>query len=151
MNGRDLDMKIYIDADGCPVVEETIAIAKEYNIEVVVVKNYAHVINDDYATIVSVDISRDSADFYIVNAADKGDIVITQDYGLAAMCLSKEAIAINQNGQLYTEDNIDGLLNRRHLNQELRKQNKFYGKSKKRKKEADKKFESSFRKILDNI
>lgn len=146
--GRDIDMVIYIDADGCPVVDEAIDIAKEYNLEVVVVKNYAHVINNPYARVVSVDISRDSADFYIVNAIKKGDIVITQDYGLAAMCLSKEAIPINQNGMVYTQDNIDGMLNTRHLHQQLRRQNKHYGKAKKRSPEADKKFEASLSKLL---
>ncbi|HZJ99267.1 MAG TPA: DUF188 domain-containing protein [Tissierellaceae bacterium] len=142
-------MKIYIDADGCPVVDEAISIAKEYELEVIVVKNYAHEIKDDYATIVSVDISRDSADFYIANAIVKGDIVVTQDYGLAAMCLSKEAIPINQNGKLYKQENIDGMLNRRHLHRQLRKQNKFYGKAKKRKFQADRDFESSLKKVLD--
>ncbi|NLY44915.1 MAG: YaiI/YqxD family protein [Tissierella sp.] len=144
-------MKVYIDADGCPVVDEAIAIAKELDLEVVIVKNYAHIINDSYATIVSVDISRDSADFYIVNAINKGDVVITQDYGLAAMCLSKEAIPINQNGMIYDQDNIDGMLNRRHLHSQLRKQNKYYGKAKKRNVEADKIFEASFRKLLGGL
>ncbi|MDR7870479.1 MAG: YaiI/YqxD family protein [Tissierellaceae bacterium] len=144
-------MRIFIDADGCPVVDIAINIAKEFDIEIVVVKNYAHVIKDPYATIVSVDISRDSADFYIVNAVNKGDIVITQDYGLAAMCLSKESIPINQNGIVYTQDNIDGMLNRRYLHQQLRKQNKFYGKAKKRSPEADKKFEYSFRKLIESL
>ena len=144
-------MKIYIDADGCPVVAEAINIAKEYNIEIIVIKNYAHIINNSYATIISVDISRDSADFYIVNAINKGDIVITQDYGLAAMCLSKEAICINQNGIVYSQDNIDGMLNRRHLHRQLRNQNKYYGKAKKRGPELDKIFEYSLRKLLDSI
>lgn len=133
-------MKIYIDADGCPVVDEAIAIAKEANLEIVIVKNYAHVIHDSYATIVSVDISRDSADFYIANAINKGDIVVTQDYGLAAMCLSKEAISINQNGIIYSQDNIDGMLNRRHLHQQLRKQKIYHGKAKKRQRESDTNF-----------
>lgn len=146
---KSIDMKIYIDADGCPVVNEAINVAKEYNIDVTIVKNYAHEINDSYATVISVDISRDSADFYIVNAVGKDDIVVTQDYGLAAMCLSKEAIPINQNGIIYTQDNIDGMLNNRHLHQQLRKQNKFYGKSKKRSPEADKKFIAGLRKLIE--
>ncbi|MBU5310510.1 DUF188 domain-containing protein, partial [Tissierella carlieri] len=91
-------MKIYVDADGCPVVDIAVGVAKEYKLEIIVVKNYAHEIADLYVTVVSVDISRDSADFYIINRIEKGDIVITQDYGLAAMCLSKKAICINQNG-----------------------------------------------------
>lgn len=143
-------MKIYVDADGCPVVNIAIRIAKEYNLEIIVVKNYAHEITDSYATIISVDISRDSADFYIVNKVKKGDIVITQDYGLATMCLSKETIPINQNGLIFSQNNIDGMLNRRHLHQQLRRQNKYYGKSKKRTPEADKEFETALRKLVSN-
>ncbi|WMM24490.1 DUF188 domain-containing protein [Tissierella sp. MB52-C2] len=144
-------MKIFLDADGCPVVSIAIDIAKEYKLEVVVVKNYAHEIMDPYATIISVDISRDSADFYIVNRIAKDDIVITQDYGLAAMCLSKEAIPMNQNGLVFTRENIDGMLNRRHLHKELRKQNKYYGKAKKRRPEADMEFKRRLRELLDKM
>lgn len=143
------NMNIYIDADGCPVVDETIRVAKEYDIDVVIVKNFAHQIKSDYAEVVSVDISRDSADFYIVNNIEKKDIVITQDYGLAAMCLSKEAIPINQNGLVYTTDNIDGMLNRRHLHQSLRRQNKYLGKSKKRKKQWDLSFQEQLEKLIN--
>lgn len=141
-------MKIYVDADGCPVVDIAIKVAREYKLEIIIVKNYAHEITDSYARVVSVDISRDSADFYIVNIIEKGDIVVTQDYGLATMCLSKEAIPINQNGLIYTQENIDGMLNRRHLHQQLRKQNKHYGKFKKRSSEADREFEKSLRKLI---
>lgn len=144
-------MKIYIDADGCPVVNEAIAIAEEYNLEVIVVKNYAHEIDDSYATIISVDISRDSADFYIANAIKKGDIAVTQDYGLAAMCLSKEAIPINQNGIIYSEDNIEGMLNRRYLHQQLRKQKIYHSKAKKREAESDKNFENSLRRLVSSL
>lgn len=143
-------MKIYVDADGCPVVNLAINMAKEYNLEIIVVKNYAHEISDPYATIISVDISRDSADFYIVNKIEKGDIVITQDYGLAAMCLSKEAVPINQNGMLFSQNNIDGMLNRRHLHQQLRRQNKYYGKAKKRNPEADREFAISLKKLVSS-
>lgn len=142
-------MKIYIDADGCPVVDEIIKIAREYKIDVVIVKNFAHEIKSDYATVVTVDIERDSADFYIVNALEAGDIVVTQDYGLAAMCLSKEAIPINQNGMVYTQDNIEGMLNRRHLHQSLRRQNKYLSKTKKRKKQWDLSFEEEFRNLVN--
>ncbi len=126
-------MKIYVDADGCPVVDIAINVAKEYKLEIIIVKNYAHIIKDSYAIIVSVDISNDSADFYIINRINKNDIVITQDYGLAALALAKGAIPINQNGLIYTEDNIDGMLNRRHIHRELRRQNKSHGKIKKKK------------------
>ena len=53
-------------------------------------------------------------DFMLVNMIKKGDLVIAQDYGLAAMCLARGAVTINQNGMIYSEDNIDALLMQRH-------------------------------------
>ncbi len=141
-------MKIFVDADGCPVVDMAIDIAKEFSLEIIIVKNHAHNISDDYAKIVSVDISRDSADFYIVNNIEREDIVITQDYGLAAMCLGKGAIPISENGLIYTDNNIDGMLNRRHIHRELRQQGKYHGKTKKRKVISDDAFERTFRELI---
>lgn len=143
-------MRILIDGDGCPVIDIAIKIAKSYQLEVIVVKNYHHKINDDYATIITVDPTPDSADFYIVNEAKKGDIVITQDYGLAAMALSKGSLCINQNGLLIDSQNIDILLGRRHLNQELRRKHKQYSsKFKKRNIEADLEFQKSLIHLIE--
>lgn len=141
-------MIIFVDADGCPVVNISIKVAKENNIDIVVVKNYAVVLNDDYAEIVTVDISRDSADYYIANRIKNGDILVSQDHGLAAMCIAKGAICINQNGYIINNENIDGMLNRRHLNQKLRREQKIYTKFKKRNPQADKDFENSLRRLI---
>lgn len=141
-------MKIFVDADGSPVVKIAIALGKEYDLQVIVVKNFAHEIHDSYAEIVSVDISQDSADFYIVNRVQEGDIVVTQDYGLATLCLAKKTIPIDQNGFVFNEDNIDGMLNRRHLHSQLRKENKRHSHISKRKSEADMKFERNLRRII---
>ena len=141
-------MIIFVDADGCPVVNISIKVAKENNIDIVVVKNYAVVLYDDYAEIVTVDISRDSADYYIANRIKAGDILVSQDHGLAAMCISKGAICINQNGYIINTENIDGMLNRRHLNQKLRREQKIYTKFKKRNPQADKDFENSLRRLI---
>jgi uncharacterized protein YaiI (UPF0178 family) len=141
-------MKIFVDADGCPVVDIAIKIAKEYKLHIVVVKNYAVRIEDDYAEIVSVDISSDSADYYIANKIGRGDIIISQDHGLAAMCLAKGAICINQNGYIINNDNIDGMLNRRHINRKLRREQGIYTKFKKRNPQADVDFERTLRKII---
>ncbi len=144
-------MRIFVDGDGCPVVDIAIKIAKEYALEIIVVKNFAHKIKDSYAQVVSVDISNDSADFYIVNNINKGDIVITQDYGLAAMCLSKAAYPINQNGLIYTSDNIDGMLNTRHIHSQMRRAGKSHSNFKKRRKESDMKFIESFKNLIDKV
>lgn len=140
-------MTIYIDADGCPVVSQTVDIAKEHNIPVVIVKNYAHEITNSYATVVTVDIEADSADYYIINHISKGDIVVTQDYGVAAITISKEAICITQNGLVISNLNIDGLLHSRHMNQQLRKK-KHYSKIKKRTKEDNVRFEDQLRMLI---
>ena len=143
-------MKIFIDADGSPVVDITTNIAMEYNIELIIVKNYAHDIYNDYATIISVDIGKDSADQYILNHAQENDLVITQDYGLAALLLSKQVKVINQNGLIYNNDNIDSLLNRRFLNVKARSQNKRHSNIKKRSSLDDENFSKTLNSIILN-
>lgn len=142
-------MKIYIDADGCPVVDLSIEIAKENNIPITVVKNYAVHLEDSYAEIVTVDISRDSADYYIANSSQAEDIVVTQDYGLAAMVLAKGAICINQYGMIINSENIDGMLNRRHINRKLRMEKGIYTKFKKRDKSSNHIFSENLRKLIN--
>lgn len=141
-------MKIYIDADGCPVVNLTVGIAKEHSIEVIIVKNYAHDITCDYASVVTVDIAADSADYYIMNRVQKGDLVVTQDYGVAAIVIAKEATCLTQNGLIISNANIDSLLNSRHINQQLRKSKKYYSKIKKRTRENDVSFEHKLRALI---
>lgn len=142
-------MIIYVDADGSPVVNSAVEIAKEYQLEIILVKNYAHELHDDYAQVITVDIAQDSADYYIVNKIQESDLVITQDYGLAALCLSKKALAINQSGHLFTEGNIDGMLNRRYIHAKLRRQGKGHSNAKKRKLLEDKQFEDGLRVLIE--
>ena len=143
-----IKINIFVDADGCPVVSVAVDIAKEYKKDITIVKNYAHNITSDYAKVVTVDISRDSADYYIANHISPGDIVITQDYGLAAMILARGGIGINQNGNIITEENIDGMLNTRHINQKLRRQKIYTSKFKKRNAEANTHFETGLRALI---
>lgn len=113
-------MRIFIDADGCPVTESAINFAKQHNIECYVVCDTSHEFSFNYASVITVSKGKDSADYKIVNLISPGDIVVTQDYGLAAMCLAKNARAINQNGLIYTDNNIDFLLQSRHISREIR-------------------------------
>lgn len=144
-------MIIFVDADGCPVVNIAIKVAKEYNIKIVIVKNHSIWLDDPYAEIVSVDISRDSADYYIANRIDKGHILITQDYGLAAMALTKGAYCMNQNGFLITDENIGEILNIRHINATLRRKRKIYTKFRKRNPKDDEVFERNLKELINNI
>ncbi|MCT4660680.1 MAG: YaiI/YqxD family protein [Tissierellales bacterium] len=114
-------MKIYIDADGCPVVRESVEIAKKYGLEIVLVSNISHEWKENYATIVQVGKGRDMADFEIVSRISQGDILITQDYGLAAMALGKTKYVLHQDGWRYTNDNMDKLLMMRHVSAKERR------------------------------
>lgn len=116
---------VYIDADGCPVVSLCVDVCKEKGAECVIVCDDAHHIFRDGAKTVTVSRGADSADFKIVNMV-KGEnaIVVTGDYGLAAMALAKSATVINPDGLLYTKDNIDGLLFYRHEAKKARRAGK---------------------------
>ena len=82
-------MKILIDADGCPVVDSAVSISNKHNIECIILCDTSHIINKQGAKTITVSKGADSVDFALVNMVSPGDIVITQDYGLAAMCLAK--------------------------------------------------------------
>ncbi len=113
-------MKILIDADGCPVVDITIQIAKKFNLQCLLFCDTSHLLHKEGAETVFISKGTDSVDFALVNAVSKGDVVITQDYGLAAMCLAKEAKAISQNGMIYSNENMDSLLMQRHTAKKIR-------------------------------
>lgn len=141
-------MKILIDADGCPVVRLTISIAKEYGIQAVIFCDTSHEFHEDGVKTVTVDKGADSADFKIVNSLDSGDLVITQDYGLAAMVLSKNGRALTQNGLEITSANIDSLLASRYAAKKARMSKKHLKGPPKRTTEQNKAFEKALRRIL---
>ena len=137
------NMKILIDGDGCPVIDISINIAKRFNKEVVIICDTSHNFSKYKVDTIVVSKGQDAADFIIVNKVNKGDIVVTQDYGLAAMILSKGAYAINQNGLIYTNENIDQLLFTRHISKKIRNSGGKIKGPKKRNKEDDLKFEKA--------
>lgn len=143
------NLQIWIDADGCPVVKETIGLARDYKIPVTLVKNHGVYLESDYATIITVEISNDAADFYILTQMAPGDIVVTQDNGLCAMVLSKKGHCIDQNGKIINEDNIDFLLQSRHISRKSRMQNQKSPKIKKREDQDDLLFTKALKKLLD--
>ena len=113
-------MKLLIDADGCPVVDICIRLAKKYAVECFILCDTSHVFEREGATTITVSKGADSVDFALVNRVDPGDVVVTQDYGLAAMCLAKGAIALSQDGMVYNSDNIDALLLARYTAKKIR-------------------------------
>ena len=141
-------MKIIIDADACPVVDITVNVAKERRIECIIVCDNTHTIEKAGAKTIVVDKGADSADCRIANLTEKGDVIITQDYGLAALVLGKGGKALNQNGLIYTADNIDRLLFERFLGKKVRRSGGRTKNMKKRCAEDDAAFERSLRQLL---
>jgi len=141
-------MKILVDADACPVKKIIVNIAKSKNVKVIMLIDTSHEIDDGYSEVVIVDKARDSVDFALINQAEKGDIVVTQDYGVATMALAKGAIAINYDGIIYSDKNMDRLLFERHLAQKVRRSGGRISGPSKRSKEQDEKFEKAFKLLL---
>ena len=142
-------MRIIIDADACPVTRIATDIAKQRSIEVIYVFDTSHFFDDEYAKCVLVDKGRDCADIVLANLCTRNDICITQDYGLASMCLAKGARVIHQDGWEYTQYNIDALLFQRHASREYRASGGRTKGPSKRKKSQNQDFFSAFQKLLE--
>lgn len=100
-------MNIYVDADACPVVSIVEKIGKKYNISVTLLCDTNHVLHSEYSEVVVVGAGADAVDYKLISLCRRGDIVVSQDYGVAAMALGKGAFAIHQSGRWYTNENID--------------------------------------------
>ena len=143
-------MKIYVDADACPVVRIVEKLANKYEIPCVLLCDTNHVLSSDYSEVIVVGAGADAVDFKLISLLAKGDICVTQDYGVAAMALGKGCFAIHQSGKWYTNENIDQMLMERHLAKKARRATKKHhlkGPAK-RTVEDDIRFEESFEKMV---
>lgn len=143
-------MQIYVDADACPVVSIVEEVAEKYRLNVTLLCDTNHILTSDYSEVIVVGAGADAVDYKLISICHKGDIVVSQDYGVAAMALGKGAYAIHQSGKWYTNENIDQMLMERHLNKKARRgshKNHLKG-PKKRKEEDDKRFAQSFEKLV---
>lgn len=113
--------RLLIDADGCPVVAEAVRLAQEFSLSCIIFCDTAHEIYHPGVETRIVSKGPDSVDFALVHQLLRGDIVITQDYSLAAMCLTRGAYCLNQDGMRYSADNIDALLSMRHTAAKIRR------------------------------
>lgn len=143
-------MKILVDADACPVKKIIVREARQRQIPVIMIIDSSHILQDGYSQVITVDQGTDSADFKLISLTEPGDLVVTQDFGVAAMALSKGASALNQNGLIFTSENIDQLLFERHIGKELRRSGKKAGKTRARTKTDDTAFEKALIHMLGN-
>lgn len=144
-------MQIFIDADACPVIKITERTAREYGIPVTLLCDTNHILQSDYSTVKTIGAGADAVDFALINLCQKSDIVVTQDYGVAAMALGKGAYAIHQSGKRYTNENMDRLLMERHLSKKIRRasgKNHLKGPAK-RKREDDLAYGEALRQLIE--
>ena len=146
-------MEILVDADACPVISQVESVAQNHNVPVTLLCDTSHILESEYSKVVMVDRGADSVDIVLVNNCKKGDIVVTQDYGVAAMALVKGAYAIHQSGKWFTNDNIDEMLFSRHIAKVMRnsKKKSHLKGGRKRNSDDDKNFEMSFERIILNV
>lgn len=140
--------KILVDADACPVRKIIVRVAKEYSVPVIMFYDESHIINDGYSENIVVETGRDSVDTEITALVLENDVVITQDYGLAELCLKKKARVINQNGIVFSEYNINFYIMSRDENFKKRFSGQRTSNHKKRKTKDDEHFEKNFRQMF---
>lgn len=146
-------MKILVDADACPVVSIVERTAKKYEIPVILLCDTNHVLQSDYSEVKVIGAGADAVDFALVGLCRKGNMVVTQDYGVAAMILGKGAYGIHQSGKWYTNENIDQMLMERHISKKARRsKSKHHLKGPaKRTTEDDIRFEESLERLIQRI
>ena len=146
-------MKILVDADACPVVSTVEHMAEKYGIPVVLLCDTNHVLQSEYSEVKVIGAGADAVDFALVGLCQKGDLVVTQDYGVAAMILGKGAYGIHQSGKWYTDENIDRMLMERHISKKIRRSKSKYhlrGPAK-RTAEDDARFEELLEQMIQKI
>ena len=143
-------MQVLVDADACPVIGIIEKISKEHHIPVILLCDTNHILSSDYSEVIVVGAGTDAVDYKLITFGQKDDIIVSQDYGVAAMALGKCAYAIHQSGKWYTNENIDQMLMERHLNKKARRsshKNHIKG-PKKRTQEDDERFALAFEKMI---
>ena len=141
-------MKVFVDADACPVVDITVKLCKSSGIDCVLLCDTAHEMRREGAQTLVFDKGADSVDFALVNRVSPGDLVVTQDYGLASMCLAKRARVLHQDGWQYTEDNIGALLFQRSESKRYRASGGRIKGPSKRTRQQDQRFEMALQSLL---
>ena len=150
---ENISMKILVDADACPVVPIVDHMAEKYGIPVILLCDTNHVLQSEYSEVKVIGAGADAVDFALVGLCQKGDLVVTQDYGVAAMVLGKGAYGIHQSGKWYTDENIDRMLMERHISKKVRRsKSRHHLKGPARRTaEDDTRFEKSLEQLIQKI
>ncbi|WP_052947998.1 YaiI/YqxD family protein [Aneurinibacillus tyrosinisolvens] len=120
---KERTKQIWVDADSCPVKDIITQEAARQHFGMNFVASYNHQLSISHplANVISVDTGFQSVDMYIINHVRAGDLVVTDDYGLACLVLEKGCLALGSRGKEYTKDNISFLLMNRYASQQIAK------------------------------
>jgi len=144
-------MVVRVDGDACPVRASIIQITNKHKVETIIYTDVNHEFTYETTCVITVDQGIDSVDLAIVRDMKVGDVVITNDYGLASLVLGKQGYAMDANGRAFTLNNIDQLLFERHMHKSLRMMKKKHKGPKKRDRHADVQFRISFETLLQQL
>ena len=136
-------MKIIVDGDACHGISIIENLAKKNEVELIVYCDIHHFITLDYGEVRVVDSGFQSVDMKVSNECKENDIVVSQDYGVAAICLGKKANVISPKGYIYSNENIDDLLEQRHISAKIRRAGGRTQNAKKRSREDDHRLQKS--------
>lgn len=142
-------MRILVDADACPGKDIIEKLGKEHNLEIIMYCDINHILTSDYCTIKYMDSGFQSVDMAVANEAKEKDIVVTQDFGVAAMVLGKKSFAISPKGFIYDNDNIDKLLFERHISSKVRRGGGRTSNQRKRNKEDDERLHRNLLRLIE--
>lgn len=146
------NIRIIVDGDSCPVMKIIEDISTEFNIKAILFCSYCHVPNEKLnMEYFIVDSAPQAADLAIINYINDQDIIVTQDYGLASIVLSKGAKAISPSGNIYKNEEIDILLYNRYLNSEIRRTGGRIKGPRKRKESDNMKFKKGLIKLIKQL
>ena len=144
-------MRVLIDADACPVVDIAVALCSQYGAECILFCDTAHELCRPGTQTVVCDKGADSVDLAVANRAKAGDLVITQDYGLASLCLARGARVMHQDGWEYTEYNIQALLFQRSESRKYRASGGRVKGPSRRTKQQDADFQAGLKRYLSSV
>jgi uncharacterized protein YaiI (UPF0178 family) len=114
--------RVVVDGDACPVKAEIAKTVRSCGATALLVSSHAHVlVPEPSVEVVTVDASDQSADLYIANVLTKSDILVTGDYGLAALGLARGSAVLTPRGKEIRESDIEGLLEQRHFSARQRR------------------------------
>ncbi|WP_142414237.1 YaiI/YqxD family protein [Hathewaya massiliensis] len=143
-------MRILVDADACPGRDIIEKVARENSLDLMFYCSLDSIVTISYGEVIYVDSGFQAVDMKIANAVTSFDIVVTQDYGVATIALSKKAYAIDPKGYIYNDKNIDSMLMQRHISHKIRRGGGKHSNPKKRTAEDDNRLFKNLYKLIND-